>query len=139
MSKMYPLNPVIKQTLNGDTKLSIVRGMQKFIDSPQDQAFHSRNCFIASQSSKRAELKSYNRLKNKGKSTFRNKYPSFSTKQREIGQENAEKGMKSKILIIESKYFHTTNAQRLNLATVNPNPLRNDLTRDMMFYKETGS
>ena len=66
---------MLKRTLNGDTKLSIVREMQKFIDSPQDQAFHSRNCFIASQSSKRAELKSYNRLKNKEKSTFRNKYP----------------------------------------------------------------
>ena len=47
--------------------------------------------------------------------------------------------MKFKILCIESKYFHTPNVQRLNLATVNPNPLRNDLTRDMMFYKKTGS
>lgn len=122
--KMYPIHPISITATNDDLKISITHGSTK-VEIPKDvnQKFNSRNWFFASQTPKRANFKSYQRVNKKAQDLLKfTEDATLSTVER-----NYER---------EKKQLDINEGQRLNLATVYPNPLKNDFACDKLVMQE---
>lgn len=89
---MYPLHPVSAHPLNSEVKVSLNRGQKKLKLKPQEEAFFSRNCFMASQNPKRAHLKSYQRINKQNGQRIRSKDGELSSARHSITHEGTSIG-----------------------------------------------
>mmetsp|Transcript_31084 Transcript_31084/g.27488 ORF Transcript_31084/g.27488 Transcript_31084/m.27488 type:complete len:125 (-) Transcript_31084:632-1006(-) len=118
---MNPVVPLSMHPMNNDMKISLAQGLANPNYRLQDEAFMSRNCFVATQGPKRAQLKSYNRVKRPNNNLINQmKNSTFST----INHE----GETSK----REKKVHYPRAHNINIDPITPSPLENDYARDRM-------
>lgn len=121
---MYPIHPISITANNDDLKVSVIHGTTKVeIIKDVNQKFNSRNWFFASQTPKRRFFKSYQRVSKKAQDLLKfNEDTTFSTVERNYERERRQLDINS--------------GQRLNLATVYPNPLKNDFAWDKLVMQE---
>jgi hypothetical protein len=120
LAKIYGLNPLSPIDQKLGTKYIALK-TPNGVSSPflQNDPTRGRNCFVMSQSPKRATLKSYQRVVKPVKPKEKDKNSTFSTVEKDDEDEQ-----------------YNVPAPKYRFGKMGTNPLRNDIARDILHAKE---
>lgn len=119
LTKIYGLNPLSPVNQKDDTKYIALK-TPNGVSSPflLTDPTKGRNCFVMSQSPKRATLKSYQRVIKPTQLKEKDKTSTFSTVEKDEEEQ------------------YTAPTRKLKFGKMGYNPLRNDIARDILYAKE---